>query len=129
MGRPPARRGGRAAYPGRVDRSVALKAVALQVAAVFVVAIVLAILLPKSFFEDWGWLSGPIAWLACAALTARVLALPIAGALTGALLAGLPSVIAVIAGVHWLGALIAAVVFGLWCGRLAVDRRLDAEIV
>jgi hypothetical protein len=112
-----------------VDRSIALKAVAIQVAAVFAVAVVLAILLPKSFFEDWGWLSGPVAWLACAALTARVLALPLVGALTGAVLAGIPSLIAVVAGVHWLGALIAAAAFGLWCGRLAVDRRLDAEIV
>jgi hypothetical protein len=112
-----------------VDRAVALKAVLVQVAAVAVVAIVLAIALPTSFFEEWGWLSGSLSWLACAALTARVLRLPIAGALVGAVLAGLPSVIAVLAGVHWLGALIAAVLFGLWCGRLAVDRTLDAELV
>jgi len=112
-----------------VDRSVAVKAVVIQVAAVAVVAIVLAILLPKSFFENWGWLSGPVAWIGCAAVTARLLGLPLIGALTGAVLAGIPSLIAVVAGVHWLGALIAAVAFGLWCGRLAVDRRLDAEIV
>jgi hypothetical protein len=112
-----------------VDRLVALKAVALQIAAVAAVAVVLAILLPKSFFEDWGWLSGPVAWIGCAALTATVLRLPIFGAMTGAVLAGIPSLIAVVAGVHWLGALIAAVAFGLWCGRLAVDRQLDAEIV
>jgi hypothetical protein len=112
-----------------VDRSVALKALGLQVVAVFTVALVLAVLLPKSFFEDWGWLSGPVAWLACAAFTARVLRLPIVGALTGAILAGLPSLLAVVAGVHWLGALLAAGLFALWCGRLAVDPELDAEIV
>ncbi len=112
-----------------MDRTVAWKAVVVQIAAVAVVSIVLALALPRSFFEDWGWLSGPVAWLACAALTARVLSLPVVGALTGAVLAGIPSAIAVIAGVHWLGALIAAVLFGLWCGRLAVDRRLDAEVI
>ena len=95
------------------------------------VAIVLAVLLPKSFFEDWGWLSGPVAWIGCAAVTARVLRLPIVGALTGAVLAGIPALCGsrVVAGVHWLGAVIAALAFGLWCGRLAVDRELDAEIV
>jgi hypothetical protein len=112
-----------------MDRAVALKAVLVQVAAVAIVAVVLALALPHSFFEDWGWLSGPVAWLACAALTARVLRLPIPGAVIGAVLAGLPSAIAVVLGIHWLGALIAAVLFGLWCGRLAVDRTLDAELV
>jgi hypothetical protein len=112
-----------------MDRGVVLKAVLVQVVAVAVVSVILALALPKSFFEDWGWLAGPIAWLACAALTARVLRLPITGALVGAVLAGLPSLIAVLLGVHWLGALIAAVLFGLWCGRLAVDPDLDAELV
>jgi hypothetical protein len=32
-------------------------------------------------------------------------------------------------GIHWLGTLIAVVLFALWCARLAVDRTLDAEIV
>jgi len=113
----------------RMDARIAVKALVLQVVAVALLAVVLALALPKSFFEEWGWLSGPVGWLACAALTARVLSLPLVGALTGAVLAGLPSVIAVVAGVHWLGALIAAVLFGLWCGRLAVDRDLDAELV
>jgi len=112
-----------------MDMAIAVKAVLLQVAAVAVLAVALALALPDSFFESWGWLSGPVGWLACAALTARVLSLPLVGALTGAVLAGLPSAIAVVAGVHWLGALIAAVLFGLWCGRLAVDRGLDAELV
>lgn len=106
-----------------------MKALLIQIAAVAVISAVLALALPESFFDEWGWLSGPVAWLACAALTARVLQLPVVGALTGAVLAGIPSAIAVVAGVHWLGALIAALLFALWCGRLAVDRGLDAELV
>lgn len=112
-----------------MDRSVALKALLVQLAAVAVISIILAVLLPHSFFEDWGWISGPVAWVACAAITARVLALPIFGALTGSVLAGLPAIIAVVVGVHWLGAIVAAVLFALWCGRLAVDPDLDAELV
>jgi len=93
------------------------------------VSVVLALALPHSFFEDWGWLAGPGAWLACAAVVARVLQLPVAGALLGAVLAGLPSVLAVIVGAHWLGALVAVVVWALWCGRLAVDRALPVEVI
>jgi hypothetical protein len=38
--------------------------------------------------------------------------------LLGAILAGLPGLVAVIAGLHWLGALVAIALFALWCGRL-----------
>ena len=114
---------------GNVDRPTALRAGAGQALAVAVVSIALAVALPHSFFEDWGWLAGPGAWLLCAALVARVLGLPLGGALLGAALAGLPSVLAVIVGVHWLGAAVAVVLFAVWCGKLATDRRLPAEVV
>jgi hypothetical protein len=44
--------------------------------------------------------------------------------LVGAALAGLPSVLAVVVGVHWLGAVLAIGLFALWCARLARDREL-----
>ena len=101
-----------------MDGGLAIRAGALQAAAVALLSIVLALALPHSFFEDWGWLSGPTAWLLCALFTATVLALPRGPALLGAVLVGLPSILAVIVGVHWLGALIAVILFALWCGRL-----------
>ena len=97
---------------------MAIRAAMIQLAGVAVISIVLAILLPHSFFEDWGWLSGPGAWAVCSLITASALRLPPATTLLGALLAGLPSLLAVVAGLHWLGALIAIVLFALWCGRL-----------
>jgi hypothetical protein len=116
-------------YAPGVDRSKAMRAGLVQAVAVAVLSIALALALPHSFFESWGWLAGPAAWLVCALVTARVLALPTVPALVGAVLAGVPSLIAVLVGVHWLGAAIAVVVFALWCGRLAVDRGLDAEAI
>src|SRR3954454_22239922 len=107
-----------------MDRGTAFRAGLGQAAAVAVVSVALALALPHSFFESWGWLAGPGAWLACAAVVARALRLPLAPALVGAVLVGLPSVLAVVVGVHWLGAAIAVVLWALWCGRLAVDRRL-----
>jgi len=102
-----------------MNRSLAIRSAALQAAAVAVISVALAIALPHSFFEDWGWLAGPGAWMACALLTARMLRLPIARTLLGAALAGLPSLLAVALGVHWLGAVVAVVLFGLWCGAMA----------
>jgi hypothetical protein len=112
-----------------VDRSVAVRAAVLQAAFVAVVAVVLGAALDRGFFEDWGWLAGPGVWLACAAAVAALLRLPVAQALTGAALAGLPSVIFVLAGVHWAGAVLGVPLFALWCARLARDPDLPAEIV
>ena len=49
-----------------MDIRTGVKALLVQLVLVGVLAVILAIALPKSFFEDWGWLSGPVAWLACA---------------------------------------------------------------
>lgn len=101
-----------------MDRSIAIRAAGVQAVGVAVLSVALALSLPHSFFEDWGWLAGPGAWMLCAATTARVLDLPLAQTLLGAALAGLPSVLAVVIGVHWLGAALAVVLFAIWCGRL-----------
>ena len=97
-----------------MDRSVLWRAALVQALAVAVLSIALALALPHAFFEDWGWLAGPGAWVLCALVTARVVGLPVAGTLVGAALAGLPSLVAV-------------VLFALWCARLARDRGLAAR--
>src|SRR3954462_11229170 len=101
-----------------MDRGTAFRAGLGQAAAVAVLSVALALALPHSFFEAWGWLAGPAAWGLCALITAAVAKLPVAPVLVGAGRAGLPSVLAVIVGVHWLGAVIAIVLFALWCARL-----------
>lgn len=101
-----------------MDVSTLWRAALVQFVAVGVLFTVLAIALPKDFFVDWGWLVGPAAWMLCAALTARVLALPLVPTLTGAVLAGLPSLLAVVFGVHELGMILALALFALWCARL-----------
>lgn len=94
------------------------RAALLQLLAVALLSIGLGLALPHSFFEDWGWLAGPAAWMLCAAFTARMLRLPLGPALLGAALAGLPSLLAVVVGLHWAGAVLAVALFALWCARL-----------
>jgi len=112
-----------------MDSTVMWRAALVQTVSVAVLAVLLALALPPSFFRDWGWLAGPAAWGLCALLTARVLRLRWPGVLTGAALAGLPALAGVLAGVHWLGTALGIVVFALWCGRLARDRALPTELV
>ncbi|MGZ8667475.1 MAG: hypothetical protein ACXWZM_10255 [Solirubrobacterales bacterium] len=102
----------------RLDTSVLWRAALVQLLGVVVLSLLLAVLLPSSFFEDWGWIAGPLAWFACAALTAWVLHLELRGALLGALLAGLLSALAVVAGIHWLGLVVAVGAFAAWCAWL-----------
>jgi hypothetical protein len=112
-------RGGRGGW--RLDAGVLWRAAAVQLAAVVAVSLVLAALLPRSFFDDWGSLSGPAAWLACAAVSARVLRLPAGPVLLGALVAGIPSAVAVVLGIHWLGVAMAVAAFPL-CAALPFRR-------
>jgi hypothetical protein len=101
-----------------MDRTTLWRAALLQLLAVVALSIVLALALPHDFFVDWGWIAGPASWMLCAAFTARVLALPLAPTLIGAVLAGLPSLVAVLIDLHWAGAVLAVGLFALWCARL-----------
>jgi hypothetical protein len=107
-----------------MDTSILWRAALLQLAAVAVFSVALALALPHDFFVDWGWIAGPASWMLCAAFTARVLRLPLAPTLIGAVLAGLPSLVAVLIDLHWAGAVLAVALFALWCARLrpAVSR-------
>jgi hypothetical protein len=108
-----------------MDRSVLWRVVVVQAVGVAVLSAASALALPHDFFE--AWIAGPGAWAVCALVTARVVGLPSIPTLIGAALAGLPSLVAVIVGVHWLGAVLAIGLFALWCARLARDRGLAAR--
>ena len=98
-----------------MNTEILWKSALIQLVLVAVVSIVLALLLPHSFFEDWGWFSGPLAGVRCAAAAARILPLPAGRTILGAVLAGIPSLIAVVIGIHWLGVIFAVTLFAFWC--------------
>ncbi len=101
-----------------MNSSIFWRAALIQAAGVAILSLALALALPHSFFEDWGWFAGPAAWAICSLVTARALGLPAGMTLLGAALAGIPSLLAVLVGVHWLGAVVAIGLFALWCARL-----------
>jgi hypothetical protein len=100
----------------RIDRRLALKAAAVQLLAVGVVFALLALSLPRSFFEDWGIVAGPAAWIACAALTARILELPMGRTLLVAAAAGLLGAAAGLGIGHNAGIVVAIGLFGVLAG-------------
>lgn len=87
--------------------------------------LVTGLTLSHEVFVDWGWLIGPAAWFLAAALTAKVTGLSLRPALLGALLAGVPSAALTALGAHWQGALVAVILFGVWCGRSGARTAVD----
>ena len=101
-----------------MDSGILWRVAVVQVVAVAVLSVLLAIVFSHGFFESWGWLVGPLAWMACAWVTARVVGLPEAPVLVRAALAGVLSVLFVLVGLHWLGAAVAVALFAALCARL-----------
>ena len=109
-----------------MNGSVAWRAALVQGLAVAVIGVALGLVLPHSFFEDYGWAAGPALWALCALLTAAVVRLRALPVLAGAALAGIPSLVTVLLGAHWAGVPLAIAVLAAWCGRLASDRERAA---
>jgi hypothetical protein len=77
--------------------------------------VLIALPLPEDFFEDYGWISGPLAWIACAAVTCRILSLPRELALFAALAGGVAGAIVGIGVDHTLGLVVGIAVFAASC--------------
>jgi hypothetical protein len=101
-----------------VDSAILWRVALLQVASVGVLSLLLGLVFSHGFFETWGWLVGPLSWLLCAWITARVVGLPEAPVLLRGVLAGIPSLLFVLLGLHWLGALVAVAIFAALCAQL-----------
>ncbi len=92
------------------------KALVVQAAVLAVPFVLLALTVDRSFFEDWGWLTGPLVWLAASAVTARLLSLPLPYALFSAVAGGVAGAIVLLAASHGAGMVAALLVFAASCG-------------
>jgi hypothetical protein len=94
----------------------------VQLVAVALLSIVLAIVFSHGFFVNWGWLVGPLAWLGCARLTAWVVGLEPVPTLIRAVGVGIVSALFVLIGLHWLGAIVAVGLLAYLCAREPGER-------
>jgi hypothetical protein len=88
--------------------------------------VLLALPLPHNFFEDWGLLIGPIAWIVCSLVTARVLSLPVGYVLFAALAGGVAGTIVLLVASHWPGVGVALLVFAASCASYDPNAEADA---
>jgi hypothetical protein len=98
-----------------VNTGLFWRVLAVQTVAVAVLFAILGLALPHDFFEDWGWLVGPVAWLGCSVVTARVLSLPLGFALFAALAGGVALTIVLLVANHWAGLVAGVLVFAASC--------------
>ncbi len=103
------------------------KSLAVQAVAVAIPFALLAVALDREFFEDWGWAVGPVVWLACSLVTARVLALPRGYVLFSALAGGVAGTLVMLATSHLAGMGAALLVFAASCGSYDPEAEAEAQ--
>lgn len=94
----------------------------VQAAAVSVLfAVLLALSLPAEFFREQGAWIGPLSWLTCALVAARVVGVGSVRAVAAAVVSGLAAVVASLLLGHSLGLVAGVLVFGVACAaRIAL---------
>jgi hypothetical protein len=111
-----------------VNSGLFWRALAIQAAAVVVLTgLLLALPLPDDFFEDWGFVAGPLAWLVCSLVSARLLPLPLGAVLFAALAGGVAGTIVALVASHWPGLVAGLLVFAASCGGYAAEADEPAD--
>ena len=106
-----------------MDKGLFFRALAVQALAVGIVfAALIALPLGDDFFEDYGWFTGPVAWIACSLVTARVLSIPAGLVLFAALAGGVAGALVALVTSHTIGLVISLLVFAASCGGYDPER-------
>jgi hypothetical protein len=92
------------------------KALVVQAIVVAIPFAILGLAFSEDFFEDWGWLSGPVVWLGCSVITGRLLKLPTAYVLFSAVAGGVAGLLVMLATTHLAGIIAGLLVFAASCG-------------
>jgi hypothetical protein len=103
------------------------KSLVVQAAVLAVPFVLLALTLDRGFFEDWGWLTGPVVWLLASLVTARVLSLPLGYTLFSAAAGGVAGAIVFLLASHAAGMVAGLLVFAASCGSYDPDAEAKAR--
>jgi hypothetical protein len=103
------------------------KALIVQLIVVAIPFAILDLTLDHDFFEDWGWLVGPVVWLACSAVTGRILSLPVGYVLFSAVAGGVAGLLVMLATSHLPGLLAALLVFAASCGSYDPHAEIEPQ--
>lgn len=86
-------------------------------------ALLLVTPLPEAFFRDHGMITGPVAWLLCSLVTARLLGIKLLFGLACGLASGAGAALVGVAGSHSAGLLVGVLAFGVLCSVRRGDRQ------
>jgi hypothetical protein len=103
------------------------KSLATQAVIVAIPFAILGLALDREFFEDWGWAVGPVAWLGCSVVTARILSLPQGYVLFSAVAGGVAGLLVMLATSHLPGMGVALLVFAASCGSYDPEAEAEAQ--
>ena len=103
------------------------KALVVQAVVVAIPFAILGLALDEDFFEDWGWVVGPLVWLACSLVTARILDIPLAYVLFSAVAGGVAGLVVMLATSHLPGIGVALLVFAASCGSYDPEAEAEAQ--
>lgn len=87
------------------------RAAAVQLVVIAIPFAILGLTLSHDFFEDYGWVVGPILWLACSLVTGRLLGLPLQFTLFCAAAGGVVAVLVLLVAGHEVGLVAGIAVF------------------
>jgi hypothetical protein len=104
------------------------KALIVQFVVVAIPFAILGLALDEDFFEDWGWLVGPVIWLACSVVTGRILSLPLTYVLFSAVAGGVAGLLVMLATSHLPGLLAALLVFAASSGSYDPDLEPNTDV-
>jgi len=105
-----------------VQPSLFWRTALVQSVAVGVLFAVLALTLPKSFFEDWGAIVGPLGWIAASLVTMRVMRLPLKRVAIASAAAGVLAALLGVAAAHAVSLPVAILTFAAICAAAAPAR-------
>ncbi len=106
-----------------MNQRIFLRSLAVQAVVVGTLFLVLlALPLGDDFFEDFGFVVGPVAWIVCSLVTARVLSLPAGLVLFAALAGGVAGTLVGLVAGHGPGLGVALLVFAASCAGYDAER-------
>jgi hypothetical protein len=98
------------------------RSLAVQALTVGVLFALLALTLDRDFFKEYGFAVGPIAWLGCSLVTARLLTLPAGLVLFAALAGGVAGFLVGLVAGHGPGLGVSLLVFAASCAGYDAER-------
>jgi len=105
-----------------VDQALFWRSLLVQALIVGALFALLAVAFDREFFKDYGFAIGPLAWLGCSLVTARLLSLPAGLVMFAALAGGVAGFLVGLVAGHLVGLGVSLLVFAASCAGYDAER-------